>query len=384
MIEKLRRIVESLGYPFFFGTRDEVYAYINSVRTVVACYRQGGGGSQQFFVFKFKGDKPQRMYEEVMREIKRQFTVGVQRVFFYDDVLEARFPLMAKTYTEGGARPTPPVVNDYMYFEAAEANSTVSLTSMLETAPNLEYSTDGETWHEWENTYNPESMFGPAYVFDIITLSNVGDRIYLRGNNPAGLGSSEYVFSVFFLTGKLNSGGLLTSLLDKTLETTNIPDFCFSDLFAGEVSPNVLQSFPDTSNIETIGNYGMVGCFGGISSATPPDFSNVIEVGAYGLAFAFFSCINLTKAADMPLLQKVGENGLNEMYRNCISLVTAGNLGTNMQLGENCLRSMYVSCNAILESGGQLTFSFNQLPTAYGSSTLADVAAVKDEMTYFE
>lgn len=265
MIEKIRLIVESLGYPFFFGTRDEVYAYINSVRTVVACYRQVGGGRQQFFVFKFKGDKPQRMYEEVMREIKRQFTVGVQRVFFYDDVLESRFPLMAKTYTEGGARPTPPpppVVNNYMYFEAVEANSTVSLMSTLATAPNLEYSTEGETWQEWQHTTSEGT-----HVFDTITLGAVGDKVYLRGDNPNGLADmtdmtdmTDMKVSHFSMAGKINAGGNIMSLLDKTMALTVVPAAGFMLLFSDEEGQNPNTALLTPPAMDTITSIGDLGC----------------------------------------------------------------------------------------------------------------------------
>jgi hypothetical protein len=121
-----------------------------------------------------------------------------------------RIPLMA---IKRGAAPS---TNGYMYLEAAQANSTVSMVSTLETAPNFEYSTDGVTWQEWQHT-----TADGTHTFDIITLSAVGDRVYLRGNNPNGLANAHTdAFSNFSLTGSINGGGNVMSLLDTTMELT--------------------------------------------------------------------------------------------------------------------------------------------------------------------
>ena len=81
-----------------------------------------------------------------------------------------RIPLMA---IKRGAAPS---VNGYMYLEAAQANSTVSMLSNLEPAPDLEYSTDGVTWNEWQHT-----TVDGNHAFDTITLGAVGDKVYFRG-----------------------------------------------------------------------------------------------------------------------------------------------------------------------------------------------------------
>lgn len=403
MIEKLRRIVESFGYPFFFGTRDEVYAYINSVQTVVACYRQGGGGRQQFFVFKFKGDKPQRMYEEVMREIKRQFTVGVQRVFFYDDVLEARFPLMAKTYTEGGARPTPPpppVGNNYMYFEAAEANSTVSLMSMLETAPNLEYSTDGVNFQEWEHTTSEGT-----HTFDTLTLGAIGDKVYLRGNNET-LGyvdelQQTYLLSFFVMSGSINAGGSVTSLLDNDgISLTELQDAALAALFMNVLTqePNTaLLTSPSLGNVTRINAYSCMNMFTScFNLVSPMQMDKVVYVGFGGCMSLYSECSSLLSSADMPNLESAGPVAFFCCYYHCSSNSSPANIDKLKTADLNCFTRMYVACdlsyasdmgsletigsqafesmyvlndNLTLLDNGNLTFEFPTLPIAYGQQT---------------
>lgn len=278
MIDKFRMIAESLGYPFFFGTRDEVYAYINSVQTVIACYRQSGGGMQQFFVFKFKGESPQKMYGDFMRELKKQFTVGVQRTFFYDDVLEVRCPVMNKVFIGGGVRPTPPVSNNYLYFEATTNDCEVSFQSRLAEAPNIEYSTDGETWQEWQ--YKESGLF----IFESIMLQ-VGDRVYLRGNNQNGFNNSNDNGSKFNIYGNVKAGGNIMSIIDKTMVTTVVPDYGFYRIF-------------ENCN----------------SLLTPPEMDTITVIGREGCSNMYSDCRSLTFAADMPVLKTIGHFGIISMY----------------------------------------------------------------------
>lgn len=154
-----------------------------------------------------------------------------------------RVPLMA--IKRGGVPPTPPAV-EYMYFEAVQANSTVSMLSSLATAPNLEYSTDGETWQEWQHTTTTEDEM-TMHTFDTLTLTAVGDKVYLRGDNPNGFLSilSEEV-SFFSLTGKIESGGNAQSLVDgdsPTLLAKSMP--LFSAYMLTEQADTTLLSAPD-------------------------------------------------------------------------------------------------------------------------------------------
>ena len=62
---------------------------------------------------------------------------------------------------------------DYLCFEANTAGSTIALSN-TNISPNIEYSRDKNTWTTWD--------------YSSLILQNVGDKIYMRGNNPNGIG----------------------------------------------------------------------------------------------------------------------------------------------------------------------------------------------------
>lgn len=285
MIEKIRLIVESLGYPFFFGTRDEVYAYINRVRTCVAVYRQGNAtGASQSLVFKFKGEHPQKMYYDVFAELKKVLTIGVQRTFFYDDLLEVRCPVMAKTYTGGGSRPTPPAVSKILNFKAITA-STISMKSNAATAPTLEYSTDGVNYLTWNHTTD-----NGYEVYDIINLAE-GDIVYFRGSN-ATMGSGDNNYSKFIMTGSVEGAGSVMSLLDNTGESGIISyDYCFKRLF---YQCTAMTKAPDlTATTLTKSCYD--GMFNGCSNMVQGPVILANELGQHSFAYTFGNCSSLKK-----------------------------------------------------------------------------------------
>lgn len=228
--------------------------------------------------------------------------------------------------------PVPPTpAKSPMYLEAAQANSTVSMVSTLTTAPNLEYSLDGETWQEWQHT-----TAEGTHTFDTITLGAIGDKVYFRGDNPDGLaffpeGAQQQNFSNFIMTGAVNGGGNVMSLLDKTMALTVVPQFGFMGLFAimGEgIEPALL---------------------------TPPSMDIITTIGDYGCSGMYSGCTSLTSAADMPALTTIGEGGCSEMYGGCENLV--------------------------LVSGDSLTFDFAPLPvTTTGGTTYSTPQDVSDWM----
>ena len=237
-----------------------------------------------------------------------------------------RVPLMA--IKSGGVPPTPPTpTGDYMYFEAAQNNSTVSMVSTLETAPNLEYSTDGETWQEWQHTTTTDEM--TTHTFDTITLTAVGDRVYLRGDNPNGLADLQnQTFSNFVLTGKINAGGNVMSLLDKTMVLTEVPEACFLLLFSYMYEEGELL--------------------------TPPAMDTITSIGQGGCGEMFLDCPSLTAAADMPSLTTIGEGGCQGMYAECLF--------------------------AMSDDGTTLNFDFPTPPVTAGETTYATAYDVAEWM----
>jgi hypothetical protein len=250
-----------------------------------------------------------------------------------------RIPLMAIKRGEA------PYANGYMYLESAQAGSTVSMVSTLETAPNLEYSTDGETWQEWQNT-----TADGTHTFDTITLGAIGDRVYFRGDNPNGLGTFHEGaempnFSNFVLTGAINGGGNIMSLLDKTMALTEVPKFGFTALFAtGEDIEHAMLTTPSMDTITAIGN-------GGCDSM-------------------YLDCTSLTAAADMPQLTTIGNKGSGSMYEGCTSLTAAANMPLLTAIGDGGCDSMYYDCTFDMSDDGRtLNFDFPTPPVMAGETT---------------
>ena len=111
----------------------------------------------------------------------------------------------------------PEHIIDYLCFEANTAGSTVALSN-TSISPNIEYSRDKNTWSMWD--------------YSALTLKNVGDKIYMRGSNPNGIGQTETNVSKFIMTGSISVKGNIMTLIDKVGKTLIIPsNYCFRNLF---------------------------------------------------------------------------------------------------------------------------------------------------------
>jgi hypothetical protein len=326
---------QSEGLYTQFGFESEAAAWLEKQGTnpcAYVYYRQGVGvaGFDNVSV-AFGGSNPSAALLRVRDSLERSLEFRSDR-----QTEVGGFPVLAVTARAkrriygfgGGVRPVPPVpptpTVDYMYFEAQEANSTVSLMSMLETAPDLEYSTDGVTWQEWQHT-----TAEGTHTFDTLTLTAIGDRVYLRGDNPNGLatlpeGAEAPLFSHFEMTGKIAAGGNIMSLLDKDTEITEIPAYGFAFLFgifgeAGEASLNTsLTAAAAMPNVTTIGEGGCGYMYSGCTSLTAAAaMPNVTTIGDNGCAYMYQDCTSLTAAATMPNVTTIGNVGCDQMYKNC-------------------------------------------------------------------
>ena len=330
---------QSVGLYAQFGFESEAAAWIEKQGTnpcAYVYYRQGVGvaGFDNVSVV-FGGSDPSAALRRVRDSLDRSLEFRSERqteVGGYPAlVMTAR--AKKRVYGFGGvARPVPPTPTvDYMYFEAQEANSTVALTSTLETAPDLEYSTDGVNWQEWQHT-----TAEGTHTFDTLTLTAVGDKVYFRGYNPNGLGTMHEgeempLFSHFDMTGKIAAGGNIMSLLDKNMETTEIPAFGFAYLF-GYLS----EENPNTS---------------------------------------------LTSAADMPAVTTIGDKGCTGMYAGCTSLTTAAAMPSVTTFGDNGCFGMYYDCTFNMSNDGtSLNFDFPTPPITAGETTYSTAYEVAQWM----
>ena len=322
-------------------------------------YRQGVGvaGFDNVSV-AFGGSNPSAALRRVRDSLERSLEFRSER-----QTEIGGFPVLAVTarakkrvYGFGGVvRPIPPVpptpTVDYMYFEAVEANSTVAMTSTLTTAPNLEYSTDGETWQEWQHT-----TADSVHTFDTITLTAIGDRVYLRGDNPNGLGTLPEgtempLFSHFDMTGKIAAGGNIMSLLDKNVEMTEVPTLGLVMLFGDTTGENHNTSLTTPAGMPSVTNIGNYGCnymyYGCTSLTSAAAMPAVTSISYGGCNSMYAGCTSLTSSAAMPVLTNIGNYGCNHMYYGCTSLTSSAAMPLLTRIDEDGCDSMYDGCTSL-------------------------------------
>ncbi len=227
---------------------------------------------------------------------------------------------LMKTIHDGSFTQEEDEHSEYLCFEALEQGSTVKIVSQISNAPSFEYSTDGETWVNWQYETDKETEF---YIFDTIELENIGDRLYVRGDNQDGLaemGKVEILFTNFQFTGIIKCFGNVMSLITIEAEVTEVPDYGFAYLFS---EPEGSQEHPLVST---------------------PDMTSITYIGEFGCTYMFKDCSSLTKAANFTSLESMGAYACGAMYFGCDNVVLAEN--------------------------GQLTFDFVEVPfsTSHGES----------------
>ena len=143
---------------------------------------------------------------------------------------------------------TPPTpVLGPLCFEAVGSDMTVKYGNdydyaggMQEARINFQYSTDGKNWTEWALG---ETQFDPISI-------PVGTKLYLRGNNPNGVYSPNGPVSEHFTftgSGTINASGNIQSLIDPTMERTDVPDNCYWHMFYGCSSLTQAPALPATA-----------------------------------------------------------------------------------------------------------------------------------------
>ena len=128
-------------------------------------------------------------------------------------------------------------IPDYLCFTAEQAGSTVAMavTGTPTKGQAFEYSTDGTNW----------SVFTPGTT--TITLANVGNKVYFRGDNIT-VSQSTSIRYRFVMSGKIAASGNIMSLLDKTCQSTTISNsYCYYRMFDGCTSLTTAPALPATT-----------------------------------------------------------------------------------------------------------------------------------------
>ena len=143
------------------------------------------------------------------------------------------------TTTGESAIPTGWVVAAPLCFTAEEANSTLRLDKVgSPNAISLETSTDGNTWTDYSWTEN---------TGDTLTLSNIGDKVYMRAKTEnKTIGSSNTDYYKFVMTGKIAESRNIQTLLKSDCSRTDAPAYCYKNLFNGCSSLTSAPRLPAT------------------------------------------------------------------------------------------------------------------------------------------
>jgi len=230
-------------------------------------------------------------------------------------------------------------VKDYFYVEAVSA-STVSFVrgdNAPEELPiaHLEYSINKGEWVDWD--LEPVSL-------------NVGDKMYIRGNNTTfnmnGFDGYGYKFLIAHPS-KVKIGGRIVSLLDKTLQKTAIPDCCFTYLFLGQSSIIEIVGKDMFKGFTTVGNKGCLGMFQNVSATNAPDLPMTNLADNCYLAM-FNGCTSLTSAPKLPATT-LADYCYQQMFQDCHALTKAPELPATT-LAENCYRQMFMKNYALTET----------------------------------
>ena len=186
------------------------------------------------------------------------------------------------------------IAANYLCFTAEQTGSKVWYVNGSGNKPDMQYSYNGESWSDW-----------PAQT--AITLERIGDKVYVRGNNPKGF-SHEGLYggetdinskkcTYFQMKGTIAASGSVMSLIDGEGITTDIPcEYCFYWLFADCTS---LTTPPELPSLEM-----KYGCYNGMFfrcgnlRETPKLPATKLAGFCYGNMFAY--CSNLTVAPELP------------------------------------------------------------------------------------
>ena len=249
----------------------------------------------------------------------------------------------------------PVELPDYLCFTAEEAGSTVAMDAYGTPTQGqmFEYSTNGTNWSE----FIPETT--------TITLANVGNKVYFRGDNIT-VSESTSVYYKFVMSGKIAASGNIMSLLDKTCQSTRISkDYCYYNMFRGCTSLTTAPALPATTLANNCYNHMFYGCTSLTIAPTLP--ATKLTTRCYDSMF--HNCANLTTAPALPATT-LANNCYNSMFYNCANLTTAPALPATT-LASSCYGYMFSGCTSlqVYSSSGTGHTKTWRIPTSGSASS---------------
>ena len=197
---------------------------------------------------------------------------------------------------------------------------------------SLYYSTDHETWVEWDGS------------MDITAARNAADAaylIYLKGSGVSYLTGALQDARRFVISGSsIKCVGNLNTLITTDIETP-LATYACAYLFnkCGTVSFDIV--LPHKKMGSNSYAYMFKECYG--LTAAPALPATTLDTSCY--SFMFDGCLSLVNAPMLPATT-LASNCYNYMFNGCISLVNAPALpATSLELA--CYRGMFAGCTSL-------------------------------------
>lgn len=201
---------------------------------------------------------------------------------------------------------------------------------------NYQFSLDKKTWTSFSTDIwnNNKILTGDNTIVYIKCAEGVMSK-----------DADNYWF--FSTTGNVKIGGNITSLLDPTMEQTDVPDYAFYKLFSG------CSNITDISELELpateLGAYAYAKMFDGCttlkSTATATPELPATTLGAYCYQNLFEGWTALTSAPELPATT-LEQGCYSGMFKGCTSLTTAPVLPATT-LVNDCYDSLFNGCKKL-------------------------------------
>ena len=237
----------------------------------------------------------------------------------------------------GGEEPTPALTP--LCFTAEEPGSTVKFhKSGSALAVNLQTSTDGSSWT-------------PYTVEDVITLANIGDKVYFKavGSNNK-INDSAFGYNKFVITGKIAASGNVNSLLEEDEETARTislagKNYCYAYMFRDETGLTQAPELPATTLASDCYNQMFRNC---TSLKSAPQILPATTLADRCYSSMFSDCTSLTSAPKLPATT-LADYCYQSMFSDCTSLTTAPELPATT-LTTACYSYMFQKCSSLTQA----------------------------------
>ena len=230
-----------------------------------------------------------------------------------------------------------PPPNPYLTFSSPSSFTLAVLDGMKLWDGKMEFSTDTETWTEWNGEEISSEVSGDS---NNLYLRGIGNTIIL------GIDGTEYYW---VLTGSdIKCIGNIENLLDyATVESGQHPTMaegCYSDMFSGCTGLTQAPTLPAT----TLVNYCYAYMFSGCTALTqaPSLSATTLTEGCYG--YMFSGCTGLTQTPTLPATTMAGAC-YYDMFGGCTSLTQAPALPATT-LAISCYAGMFNGCTSLTQA----------------------------------